>query len=109
MGDEPETKSPPTVGEILDGLRSGQLQELQARMPELSQSVRATGKKATITIKLSMSPSKTDDYAVELAEQIKVAEPQPSPTPTLMFVDDDGRLSKTDPRARQLPGMEVDK
>lgn len=96
------------ITDVLGDLRSGSLDELTARMPELVQSVLATGKKGTVTIKLDVKPSKTDDYAVELTESVKINEPQPDAAPTLMFAGSNGALTKVDPRSRQLPGMEVD-
>ena len=92
--------------DVLSDLRSGSAHELTACLSELSQAVQATNKKGTLTYKVTMSPSKTDDSAVTVVDEITLKAPKPERPATLMYVSDDGSLTKHDPRQRTLPGTE---
>lgn len=94
--------------DVLSDLRSGSAHELTAAMAELAQAVQATNKKGTLTYKVTMSPSKTDDQAVAIVDDIVLKTPRPERPATLMFVSDSGSLSKHDPRQRTLPGTDAE-
>lgn len=97
------------VAEVLGDLRSGTAHELTACMAELAQAVQATNKKGSVTLKITMAPSKTDDCAVAIADDIVLKAPRADRPATLMYVSDSGSLSKHDPRQRTLPGTEVER
>lgn len=92
--------------EVLAQLRKGAaVDEFTAALAELVQAVTYTGKKGTLTLKLNVSPSKTDDSAVEVVDDLKVTVPKPPQKTSLFFADDSGSLTRHDPRQGRLHGL----
>lgn len=95
--------------DVLTQLRKGAaVDEFTAALAELVQAVTYTGKKGTLTLKLNVAPSKTDDSAVEVVDDLAVKVPKPPQKTSLFFADDSGSLTRTDPRQGRIEGLGVD-
>jgi hypothetical protein len=97
--DERQTRP---FADVLNSLRRGKThREASARMAELVQAVAGTGKQGSITLTLKVSKSKVSGM-VEIDDTVKVKLPEPPRDASMYFADDDGNLTKDDPRQTQL-------
>lgn len=93
--------------EVLAQLRKGAaVDEFTARLAELVQAVQYTEKAGTLTLKLKVSPSKSDDAVVEIVDDLTVTIPRPPKKSSLFFADSAGSLTRHDPRQGAFDGME---
>lgn len=79
---------------------------LAAQVAEVTQAVRETGKKGSITIKLEIEPVKKNSSGalnVSGSSVAKAPEGSDATTSSIFFADDHGNLTKDDPRQQQLP------
>lgn len=91
--------------DVLAALRRGKFKDtLQEELRDLVDAVRATGKKGTITIALTIESVGGDDDNSQLSigDKITVKVPQPTTGQTYMYVTADGDLTRRDPRQRDL-------
>lgn len=81
--------------------------ELSQELQALVQAVQATGKKGTLTLTVTVIPSKMDG-GVELLDTVKTVLPKFDRSATLFYADDDGNLTRHDPRQLELPVNDLD-
>lgn len=97
---------PPAVrpfGAFLQEQRGGILHsELSRELAGIVQAVNEHGKTGTLTLKIKISPSKIDG-AVEVEDEVAAKPPEAPRDAALFFSDDDGNLSRRDPRQPELP------
>lgn len=87
--------------DVFAGIRGGTvLNEANRDLIALIQSVRATGKKGSITLTLTVAPDsdKSDENLLELVPDYKVKAPIPPRGKGLYYATQDGGLTKEDPR-----------
>lgn len=90
--------------ETIRQLRSGRTQEEAAeKLAQLVQDCRHTGKKGTLTIKMTINPDKGDTGQYFIADEITVKAPKFERGNTLMWGTPDGNLQRTDPNQGELP------
>jgi hypothetical protein len=78
------------------------LSELDERLNEVVQAVLDTGVKGAITIQIDVGKAKGNNAMMEITTSFKAKTPEPVRVPDLYFADDDGKLSRKDPRQPDL-------
>lgn len=73
--------------------------ELSAALTELIKQCRATGRKGTLQLTISVTPEGDHFLA---SDEITLKAPQPKRPPAVWFADDNGRLQRTDPNQDTL-------
>jgi len=97
------TDEMPPFPAVLAQLRRGAaVDEFTAELAELVQAVIYTGRKGTLTLKLEVEPSSSDDQAVEITDEVTTRLPKPPRPSSLFFADDRGALSRHDRRQTHL-------
>lgn len=92
----------------LHKLESGQtLRDLHHAMEGLIGDVRAHGKAGTIQLTIKIKP-KSNSQQLVLSDDYKVSAPKPDRDITILFVDDNNRLTSRDPRQPRLAGVDAD-
>jgi len=76
--------------------------ELSEQLHECVQAAQKTGKKATLTVTLTIKPVGRDTGQYEFREDIKCKIPSLDRGMTLMFGTPDGNLTRNDPRQGEL-------
>jgi hypothetical protein len=118
--------TPPGVnadGEITDGRPEPQIRPFAAVLQELDSGathaecsdalhdlvdrVRATGKKGTLTLKLTVTTHK-GGYLI-VADDVAVKAPEPDRADSIFFVDRAGNLSRSNPNQPSLPLSAADR
>lgn len=90
------------IADVLGDLNRGcTYAELNEALAAVVAGVKATGKSGTLVFKLKISPNGKD--AVEIEDEITTKMPAPARPKTLMFIDADNSLRRTDPRQKDLP------
>lgn len=81
--------------------RKGKLAiEASERLAAVVKACRDTGKKGSITIKLSIRPTSTE---MMVTDEVKWNAPMPDAAASVFYDDDEGNLSRTDPDQEELP------
>lgn len=80
------------------------LEDLNDDVAKLCARVRATKKKGKITLTIEVSKLKTGENALEVKCDFATKLPTADRNPELYFVDEQGGLSRKDPRQPDLPG-----
>ena len=78
--------------------------ELSTELQRLARAVIDTEKKGTITLVLTVAPTKGD--ALEVSTKITTKVPQ-EPSASIFFADEIGNLTRSDPRQIEAPLREV--
>lgn len=95
--------------DILAELRRGRLSaELTESLGELITACQDTGKKGTLTLKITIEPDKVEDFEtprIKVTDQIGVARPKRSVQPSTFFLTDDGRPVRRDPNQDEFPSL----
>lgn len=81
--------------------------ELSDALAELSAAVLGVEKKGTLTLKLTVTPSK-DGSTIIISDDVKLTAPQPARGAGIFFVDTEGNISRDNPRQTRLPLQSVD-
>lgn len=81
-------------------MNSNSLHDLADAIAECADRAKHTGKMATLDFKLKFKPQGTD--RMEIEDVIKTNLPEFPRAATLMFVGEEGSLSKDDPKQRKL-------
>lgn len=90
---------------MLKDLQGGATQaELHHAITELVGEVRSTGRAGTLTFTLKIQP-KAQSGQIVIVDEVKINPPKPDREITIMFADDDNRLTRRDPRQPVLSGM----
>jgi hypothetical protein len=98
----PDDRQTRPFADVLNSLRRGRThREASNNLQELVQAVAATGKQGSITLTLKVSKSKVSGM-VEIDDTVKVKLPDPPRDASMYFADDDGNLTKDDPRQGEL-------
>lgn len=107
---QPDTVSMDAV-DVLKWIRKGRmLHELSSKLEELTQAIRDTNQKGSLTLKLSITPLKKGDadgqgaIAIALSDTIKIDKPEPARADTLFFAARNGFLSRNNPDQMNLQG-----
>lgn len=84
----------------------GNLQhDLNNALIELVGIVRATNRKGSLTLTLTVAPAKGSEIAVSLEPNLSVKQPKIERELTMFYADAQNRLSRNDPRQPLLPGV----
>lgn len=85
--------------------RRGALEvEATEALNQLIESVKATGAKGEIVLKIGVSLyRRRDGDAVELTAEVKVKDPRVAPEKSIYFIAEDGGLVQDDPRQPRIP------
>ena len=109
-GEEPETTeatpAPMQAAVFLQQHRSGGLHnELGEEIAAVTAAVIEHQKKGSVTVTLTISPTKDDPRAVVVYDELKAKVPKATPLPSRFFTDEHGTLSRRDPRQPELTGL----
>ena len=72
------------------------------KLQEVLKAVVETGKPGELTFTIKVKPDKNDDRIVTLHPDVKAKIPQKGFTEGIFFVDDDGKVSREDPKQMAL-------
>jgi hypothetical protein len=90
--------------ELIPFLRRGELDEdFALQLRHLAEKVKLTGKPGTITLTLKVTPNGKNSDEALIYDAVKVAAPQPDNSGCLIFIGQEGELSRTDPSQAPLP------
>lgn len=81
--------------------------ELSDGLAELAEAVLVVEKKGTLTLKITVTPSK-DGQTIIISDDVKLTVPQPARGAGIFFVDTKGNISRDNPRQTRLPLQSVD-
>lgn len=93
---------------MLKEMRNGTLDaDAGERMREVVQAVKATGKSGKLVLTITIKPAtKGDNTALVVSDQMKVTLPQLQAGETVLFANNEGALSRRDPRQPELKGLQ---
>lgn len=95
-----------TVVTVLGRADHGQLlDDANDLLSQITKAVKETGGKGKLTISIEVRTVKKTD-ALELSANVKADLPLPTRSSELYFSNEDGRVSRKDPRQPDLPGTE---
>lgn len=93
--------------QFLQEARKGGLHtELSERLPELARIVLETGKKGSITLKLTLTPM-SDGQMVAVADDVTLKAPRANVPATYYYADKHGGLHRDPPQQLSIPLREV--
>lgn len=102
-----ETPASNAFLDLVRDVREGVAQaELHRHILDLVGSVRSVGKAGELTLKLKIAPAAGNSEALLVTETITVKAPEPARESTLLFADDNNRLSRNHPNQPKLPSMD---
>lgn len=107
---EPEITADNCILTLLQNQRAGEcLIELSEGLRALTKAVRANGKKGSMTLTISIEPiNRAGGSAVGVTDVVAVKAPQMEREIGVFFANEDGSLTRNDPRQRELPLRAVD-
>ena len=106
MDEETEREETVPFAAILQQIRKGGCHhELSEELANLVQAVQAEGKVGTLTLTLKVTPYDKDFGAVKVTDAVKVNAPKPENPSTTFFGDEQGNLTRSNPRQAELPGL----
>ena len=92
--------------EVLTDLRAGRtLDELSQYLREATEAAKRTGKMATVQLTLKIKPQ--GDRQVEVLDTVTRKIPEPNRHPTIMFVDENGNMTRNDARQMRIDDLQV--
>lgn len=107
MSDEQEVQIKP-FGAWLQEQRNGVLHaELSEALAEVSAAVLQHNKPGKLGLAITVKPAGNAQFTVFVSDEVKVTVPQPDKPTSMFFADDDGNLSRRDPRQAELPLRDV--
>ena len=80
------------------------LDEANVALAEVAAAVLRTGMKGKVIVEITIAKTKGNNTGLEVMTNLKESRPVPARSADLYFADDDGFLSKRDPRQPDLPG-----
>ncbi len=87
----------------LNERRCGTINQATEEMHRLMNAVRATGKKGSIVITMTVEPDKNDELALMISQKVKSTLPEPEIKKAMVYHDAEGlAFTKTDPRQLEL-------
>lgn len=91
--------------DVLHDLHRGQIaDEAAAQLADLVQAVQGYGKAGTFTLHIKVEPFKGNDHQVMMSARCTSKPPAGNPVGAVFFTDDNGNLSRDDPRQESLFG-----
>lgn len=104
--DPDEVNIRPFADVLLD-LNAGRTHnELSEALHELTQAVKDTGRKGTLTLTIQVAQMKNTGGTLVVSDRVAVKKPQADRVDSIFFTDSDGNLSRKDPRQLTLPEPE---
>jgi hypothetical protein len=107
--DKKDTPAAPVAGTFVNIItaldRGGVISDLDDLMREATRSAQTAGAKSKVTLELTIAPNGTgvgDTPLFKVEAKTKVSAPQAPRQPSNFFVDDDGNLSRRNPRQEEL-------
>jgi hypothetical protein len=82
--------------------------ELDENLVELTNAVIETGKKGTLTLKLTLGPLDGSTEQLLMNDEIKLAKPRAQRKPTVLFPTKSGDLTRNDPNQLEFQLMDLD-
>lgn len=79
--------------------------ELGEALWDLAERVRATGKKGSLTLTLTVETMKGDAQVLVVSDEIRLRLPEFPRKPSLFYSTDDGNLSRSDPNQLAFEGL----
>jgi hypothetical protein len=92
--DKPDAR--PFTGFLQEQRRGALHQELSEALAETVAAVIEHGKVGSVTLTLKIKP--TGDQMVQIFDGLKVAAPEGEKAPSIFYTDENGNVSRTDPR-----------
>lgn len=80
--------------------------EASEALAQVVKACRETGKKGSVTIKLTVRPTSTE---IMLSDGIEPKIPKPDAAASVFYDDEQGNLTREDPKQNDLPFTEVDR
>lgn len=103
--ERPQTKP---FAQFLQEQRNGVLHsELSEHIAVLVATCVEHGRKGSLTLKLTVAPNK-DGVTLTISDDVAIKAPQGDRGAAIFFADEDGNLSRRDPRQPQLPFKPVE-
>lgn len=81
------------------------LNEMSGHLADVVRGVMATGAKGSVTLTLTVSPAQRGKGALVLTHDVKPKVPNQKASGSFWFADDNGNLTKKDPRQEEFPGF----
>lgn len=81
--------------------------ELSEGLHDLIDKVRETGKKGSLQLTVTVSPLKDDMNVLVVSDEIRLRLPEHARKASVFFADEQGNLSRTDPRQLTFEGLKV--
>jgi hypothetical protein len=81
--------------------------EASRALHDLVAAVRDTGKKGSMSVALVLSPLKGSHDQLVVAAQVTAKPPKSEPAAAIFYADDDGNLTRHDPRQLEIDGVRV--
>lgn len=89
-------------GTILLGHDKGRAHDNASKlMRDLVEAVKQTGRKGSVTVKLTVSPMKNNSRVVQISDNVTATIPEDK-RDSIWFTDDDGGLHRNDPDQLQM-------
>lgn len=111
MADEtkPVEEAPPEFAAFLVKTNKGRTHAaLSAGLAEVVRQVKATGKKGTLKLVVTVQPvAKSDTDQLKVTESVDVKPPQEELRASIFFATDDGKLTRDDPNNQEIAGFTV--
>lgn len=79
--------------------------EASEALQEVVAAVAATGKKGTVDVKVSVEPMKSNPGAMVTTVVVAAKVPEDPPRAAVFYADDDGNLTREDPRQPAFEGL----
>lgn len=99
---EPEAPKGNFTGFLHQQRQGGLAVELGEVMAEVTDAVLEQQKVGSVTLKISIAPTK-DGVTVFISDEVNKKVPQPDRGGSIMYTDRDGNLTRNDPRQMTLP------
>lgn len=95
------------VLKLLDELAAGTVaDELESALGDVIHAVRTLERKGTIALKLEFEPDDRSPDGIVIRADVNAKPPKPAARPSIFYRTHDGRLSRFDPRQKQIPGLQ---
>lgn len=102
-------KQPRAFSDFLKDIDRGKLHDhLSMLTAELTKDVLALKKVGSVTLKITLRPSKIEHNAMEVVPVVTFKQPQQEPKPSIFFSNQDGALTRDDPNQGKLAIETVD-
>ena len=93
--------------QLIEDLRTGEaMEEYNQLIEDLIRTVKSTGRKGLMTIKLELTPTGTEGLGtIAIKDLVEVKHPRPKVAETHLFINKKGGLSTRDSRQMELAGL----